>query len=153
MPTDEWLMSSRDARGAVIKEMIVFCLFIADSLPNNSLTRMCWFASDLPFSAPKQGGLTAVSKRLCCYFVHYLRISEYNAIIHSHRIVKSSKNRFTSVSIESRDRGFESQRPDWLFGPPCFLSNWFRALFTRVKLPEREAYHSPPSSEEVKVNR
>jgi hypothetical protein len=29
MPTGEWLMSSRDARGAVIKKMIVFCLFIA----------------------------------------------------------------------------------------------------------------------------
>jgi hypothetical protein len=40
MPTGERLMSSRDARGSAIKEMIVFCLFISGGFANNSVTKI-----------------------------------------------------------------------------------------------------------------
>jgi hypothetical protein len=43
------------------------------------------------------------------------------------------------------------RRPDRLWCPPILLSNWYRGLFSLgVKLPGREADHSPPASAEVK---
>jgi hypothetical protein len=46
-------------------------------------------------------------------------------------------------------RFFSSQQPDWLGGPPCFLSSGYWGLLG-VKWPGREADHLPPSSAEVK---
>jgi hypothetical protein len=47
---------------------------------------------------------------------------------------------------------FSSSRPpDRFRGPPSILSNWVPgALSPGVKLPGREADHSPPTSAEVK---
>jgi hypothetical protein len=44
-----------------------------------------------------------------------------------------------------------AQHPDRLWGPLSLLSNGYRGFFPhRVKRLGREAYHSPPSSAEVK---
>jgi hypothetical protein len=44
-----------------------------------------------------------------------------------------------------------SQRPDRFWGPPSLLFNGYRgALSAWLKLPGREADHSPPSSADVK---
>jgi hypothetical protein len=42
------------------------------------------------------------------------------------------------------------QHPDWLWGPHSLLSNGYSALSLGIKLPGREADHSPPSSAAVK---
>jgi hypothetical protein len=43
------------------------------------------------------------------------------------------------------------RRPDRLWVPPNLLSNGYRGLISPgVKRPEREAFHSPPASAEVK---
>jgi hypothetical protein len=42
-------------------------------------------------------------------------------------------------------------RPDWLWGPPSFITNGYRQAITpEVKQPVREADLSPPSSAEAK---
>jgi hypothetical protein len=41
-------------------------------------------------------------------------------------------------------------RPDWLWGPPNFISNGYLAFSLGVKWQSHEADHSPPTSAEVK---
>jgi hypothetical protein len=54
------------------------------------------------------------------------------------------------VPVESRNF-FSPRRPDRLWGPFNLLYKGYLGLFPRgVKLPEREAYHSPPASAEIK---
>jgi hypothetical protein len=66
-----------------------------------------------------------------------------------------------SVGLRTGNPGFHtrqgqeilssSQRPDRPWGPPSLLSNWYRGDFSlEVKRPGRAAYHSTPSSAEVK---
>jgi hypothetical protein len=56
-----------------------------------------------------------------------------------------------SISREGWEFFSSPPRPDRLWGPPTLLSNWYGgALSLEVKRPEREADHSPPSSETVK---
>jgi hypothetical protein len=55
----------------------------------------------------------------------------------------------------SLGRGWEffslPSRPDRLWGPPSLLSSGYQGMLClRVKRPEREADHSPPSSSEIK---
>jgi hypothetical protein len=40
--------------------------------------------------------------------------------------------------------------PDRLWGPPSFLSSWYRGLPPGVKRPGSETDHSPPTSSEIK---
>jgi hypothetical protein len=55
------------------------------------------------------------------------------------------------VRVPVGSRIFSSpRRPERLWGSPSLLSNEYRALSPKVKRPEREADHLPPTSAKVK---
>jgi hypothetical protein len=119
-------MSSRDARGAVIKKMIVFCLFIAVCQTTEwqrSLDSRAIYPSPIVFSAPK-GGARSARSGVYALLLHR-RASEHTTTIPSQRIVKSNENRRSSVSMLSK----ESQCPDRLFALPWILSSGYWGAF------------------------
>jgi hypothetical protein len=55
-------------------------------------------------------------------------------------------------SWEEQKYFFSKKSSDPLWGPPSLVFNGYRCSFPRLKLPKREADHSPPSSAQVKNN-
>jgi hypothetical protein len=60
-------------------------------------------------------------------------------------------DRGVGIRIPVGSRIFSTpKRSDRFWGPPSLLSNAYRVFYPGVKMPVREADHSPPTSAEVK---